>query len=370
MPHDSLGTLTDPVILFFALGLLAGAVRSNLEIPGQVTKFLSLYLLLAIGFKGGQALAASGLDVDTLTVLGLAMVVALIIPLIGYRVLRLRINAFDAAAIAATYGSVSAVTFVAASQFLTGRGDAPGGHMTVALVLMETPAIVMAVVLANRARARAAATATHLPVPQLAGVGAGDGLIPPSGALDARAPAVESTSGGPAPASMNGEDPGRGVGAVLRAAFTEGSFVLILGSLVVGALSGEAGGEAMHPFVHDLFKGLLALFLLEMGLLVSRQLREVRGIPPFLAGFALVMPLVGATIAFALGSAAGLSTGDLTLLMVLAASGSYIVVPAIARFAIPEALPARYLTMSLAITFPFNIVLGIPLYHAVAGLVA
>lgn len=367
MPHDSLGTLTDPVILFFALGLLAGAVRSNLEIPPQVTRFLSLYLLMAIGFKGGQALAVSGMGADTLTVLGLALVVAMLIPLIGYRVLRWRISAFDAAAIAATYGSVSAVTFVAASQFLTSRGDAPGGHMTVALVLMETPAIVMAVVLANRARQRAAAAATaHAVVPQLVGVGAeaGAGMAAGGGDRAAAAPC------GPAGPETSGEHSGRGVGAVLRAAFTEGSFVLILGSLVVGALSGEAGGEAMRPFVHDLFKGLLALFLLEMGLLVSRQLREVRGISPFLVCFALVMPLVGATVAFVLGAGAGLPTGDLALLMVLAASGSYIVVPAIARFAIPEALPARYLTMSLAITFPFNIVLGIPLYHAVAGLVA
>lgn len=355
MPHDSLDTLTDPVILFFALGLLAGAARSNLEVPAQVTKFLSLYLLLAIGFKGGQALAASGVDGETVLVLALAVALALVIPLIGYQVLRLRVSAFDAAAIAATYGSVSAVTFVAASQFLTSRGDAPGGHMTVALVLMETPAIVVAVVLANRARARLAATAPATP---------------------ARVPAPAGASGSahdatdPSPADGEDGPDSQRIGAVLRAAFTEGPFVLILGSLVVGALSGEAGGEAMSPFVDDLFKGLLALFLLEMGLLVSRQLREVRGISLFLVAFALVMPLVGATLAFSVGAVAGLPVGDLALLMVLAASGSYIVVPAIARFAIPEALAARYLTMSLAITFPFNIVLGIPLYHSVAGLVA
>ena len=157
---------------------------------------------------------------------------------------------------------------------------------------------------------------------------------------------------------------------MLFRSFSEGSFVLLLGSLVVGAVSGEAGGEAMAPFVVDLFKGLLAFFLLDMGLLVARQLREVRGIPLFLVGFALVMPLVGATLAVALGAPAGLPVGDLTLVMVLAASGSYIVVPAIARYAIPEALPSRYLTMALGVTFPFNIVLGIPLYHSVAGMVA
>lgn len=359
MSLDALGTLTDPVILFFVLGLLAGAVRSNLEIPTAVTKFLSLYLLLAIGFKGGQALAASGLTADAARVLSIGLVVALVIPVIGYLVLRTRIGAFDAAAIAATYGSVSAVTFVAASQFVSTRGDAAGGHMTVALVLMETPAILMAVVLANRARSLNASVVAS-PTPDLALLGAGGSGV---GA------GIAASSSTDPQQSSRPEGPQR-IAAVLRTAFTEGSFVLLLGSLVVGAASGAEGGEAMGPFVYDLFKGLLAFFLLDMGILVARQLREVRGIPAFLIGFALGMPLLGATLAFLLGASAGLAVGDLTVLMVLAASGSYIVVPAIARYAIPEALPSRYLTMALGITFPFNIVAGIPLYYSVAGTVA
>lgn len=361
MPHETLSTLTDPVILFFLLGLLAGALRSNLEVPPAVTKFLSLYLLMSIGFKGGAALAASGVTSTALTVVGLAVLLAVTIPVLGYRVLRRRTSPFDAAVIAATYGSVSAVTFVAATQYVTARGDEPGGHMTVALVMMETPAVVMAVLLATWVRARsavAASTPGAVPVGAAAGTGVGGGGAHAPGALDADSPASGTPAGAP------------GVGAVLRSALTEGTFLLLVGSLVVGAASGASGEATMAPLLHDLFKGLLAFFLLDMGLVVARQLRQARGVPPFLLGFAVVMPLVGATLALTLGVLVGLSVGDLTLLTVLAASGSYIVVPAVARHAVPEAMPARYLTMSLGVTFPFNIVVGIPLYHALAGVLA
>ncbi|MCX6406120.1 MAG: sodium-dependent bicarbonate transport family permease [Propionibacteriales bacterium] len=348
MDLSMLSNLTDPVILFFVLGLLAGTLRSNLELPPAVTKFLSLYLLMSIGFKGGEALAATGITGTALTVMGLAVLLSVTIPVIGYRVLRRRVAPFDAAAIAATYGSVSAVTFVAATQFVTSRGDEPGGYMTVALVMMETPAVIMAVLLATwvRSQRRAAEPA----------------LV-----------AARTTGSGPdAPTTPTSDLPpaGASVGSILRGAFTEGTFLLLVGSLVIGVASGSSGAETMAPLLHDLFKGLLAFFLLDMGLVVARQLREVKGVPPFLIGFAVVMPLFGATLALVLGVLAGLSVGDLTLLTVLAASGSYIVVPAVARHAIPEALPSRYLTMSLGITFPFNIVLGIPLYHAIAGIVA
>lgn len=358
MDTSTLGNLTDPVILFFVVGLTAGALRSNLEVPAAVTKFLSLYLLMAIGFKGGQALAVSGVTADGARVLALAVVLAVTIPVLGYAVLRRRVGAFDAAAIAATYGSVSAVTFIAASQFTTSRGDEPGGHMTVALVLMETPAIVMAVVLAELARSRARRSVLLTrPVEVTAG-----------GTPAAPAPLDDLDDlgdlGDPGPSS------GPRVRGVLRTAFTEGTFVLLVGSLVVGLAAGADGGQAMAPLVVDLFKGLLAFFLLDLGLLVARQLREARGIDPVLVGFAVAMPLVGATMALLLGASAGLSVGDLTMLTVLAASGSYIVVPAIARYAIPEAQPSRYLTMALGITFPFNIVLGIPLYHLAAGALA
>ncbi|MCO7239692.1 MULTISPECIES: sodium-dependent bicarbonate transport family permease [unclassified Aeromicrobium] len=348
MDLSMLSNLTDPVILFFVLGLLAGTLRSNLEVPPAVTKFLSLYLLMSIGFKGGEALAATGITSTALTVMGLAVLLSVVIPVVGYRVLRRRVAPFDAAAIAATYGSVSAVTFVAATQFVTSRGDEPGGYMTVALVMMETPAVVMAVLLATWVRAQ-----RQVAEPALVA-----------------ARATDSGPDAPTPPTSDLPPAGTTVGSVLRGAFTEGTFLLLVGSLVIGVASGSTGAETMAPLLHDLFKGLLAFFLLDMGLVVARQLREVKGVPPFLIGFAVVMPLFGATLALVLGVLTGLSVGDLTLLTVLAASGSYIVVPAVARHAIPEALPSRYLTMSLGITFPFNIVLGIPLYHAIAGVLA
>jgi hypothetical protein len=331
--------LIDPAILFFFLGIFIGAVRSNLEIPAPVAKFLSLYLLVALGFKGGQSLADAGFGGDTIKVLAVAMVLAMLIPAWSFAILRKRVDAFDAAAIAATYGSVSAVTFIAASQFVASRGEEAGGYMTVALVVMESPAIVMAVLLATWVRSRAAVAPTGAAV--AAGGSGGEG-------------------GG------HGSDQPMSIGAVLHEAFTDGAHLLLIGSLVIGFVSGDTGGEAMKVFTNDIFKGLLAFFLLEMGLLVARQLREVRDVGPFLIGFALVMPLVNASVALAIGWLIGLDVGDLTLLAVLAASGSYIVVPAVIRFAIPEARPSRYFTMALAVTFPFNVVLGIPIYYTVA----
>ena len=357
MNADALSNLLDPAVLFFLLGLLAGAVRSNLEIPPQVAKFLSLYLLVAIGFKGGQELAVTGLGVEGLKVLGIALLLAVVVPALGFLVLRKRVDQLDAAAIAATYGSVSAVTFVAASNFVASNGDPAGGYLTVSLVLMESPAIIMAVVLASWVRQRrpeespagtfpeAPGTA---PSSSMADVVAGDTMVE----VEEQAPVAPAT-----PFSAR---------SVLHEALTNGANVLLLGSLAIGFLSGAKGGEAMAPFTDGIFKGLLAFFLLEMGLLVARQLREVRDVGLFLVGFGLVMPLVAASLALLLGGLAGLAVGDLTVLTVLAASASYIVVPAVVRFAIPEARPSRYLTMALAVTFPFNIMVGIPLYYAAA----
>jgi uncharacterized protein len=333
----ALTNLLDPAVLFFFLGLAIGAVRSNLEIPAPVAKFLSLYLLLALGFKGGQALGEAGLTAEGMKIIGTALVLATAVPALSFAVLRHRVNAFDAAAIAATYGSVSAVTFVAASEFVAGRGDPAGGYTTVALVLMESPAIVMAVVLATWVRTRGGAAGSLIGTQA---VGAGVLTVPVG-----------------SPVSVT---------AILREAFTDGAHLLLIGSLVIGLVSGDDGGESMAPFVDGIFKGVLAFFLLEMGLLVSRQLREVRDVGAFLVGFAVAMPVLAASTALLLGWALSLGVGDMTVLAVLAGSASYIVVPAVVRFAIPEARPSRYFTMALAVTFPFNIVVGIPLYYAVA----
>lgn len=367
--------LTDPAVLFFFLGVFVGLIRSNLEIPAPVAKFLSLYLLMALGFKGGQALGDAGLSGEAVKVVGAALILALVIPTLAFLVLRRRVNAFDAAAIAATYGSVSAVTFVTASQFVAARGDEAGGYLTVALVLMESPAIIMAVLLASWARSRGAstvdATGPTALISPAAPAPVSVGSTPDLAIKDARTLVPESDhAAGRLGPDEGGTEHGNGplsIKEVLREAFTDGAHLLLIGSLIIGVVSGDAGGEAMYPFVNGIFKGLLAFFLLEMGLLVARQLREVRDVGPFLILYGLVMPLVGATMAMAMGTVLRLQVGDLTLLAVLAASASYIVVPAVVRYAIPEARPSRYFTLALGVTFPFNIIIGIPLYHAVAG---
>ena len=322
----------DPAILFFVFGILAGSLRSNLEIPPPISRFLSLYLLMALGLKGGFALAKSGLTTEVLISLGSALVLATVIPLLGYVLLRRFLNGFDAAAIAATYGSVSAVTFITSVQYLDQHAIAYGGHMAAAMALMESPAIVMAVVLANYVRKHAPpAPATPLGVAAVP-------VAPPKGSL----------------------------GHILHESLTDGAQLLLMGSMLIGILVGESGEAAMKPFSVDLFKGMLAFFLLDMGLLAARNMGQLKGKSPWLLAYAIVGPLVHASIAFALGAALDMSAGNVALLMVLAASASYIAVPAVIRHAIPEANPSLYFGMSLGLTFPFNILLGIPLYVAVA----
>jgi hypothetical protein len=332
-----LQSLLDPAILFFVFGAVAGLARSNLEIPPQVSRFLSLYLLMALGLKGGFALAKSGLTSDVAVSLGCALALAVVVPAIGYQVLRRLVSGFDAAAIAATYGSVSAVTFITAVQYLDGRGVAYGGHMAAALALMESPAIIMAVILANAMRRSQAV------------------------------PAVASF-GGAAAVTVPGPPPGAdmSVRKILHESFTDGAQLLLLGSMAIGLATGETGKTAMQPFTGDLFKGLLAFFLLDMGLTAARNFGELRGKPPALLAYAVLGPLAHASLALALAVLAGLSPGNGALLMVLAASASYIAVPAVLRYAIPEASPSLYFGMSLGVTFPLNILLGIPFYTSVA----
>jgi hypothetical protein len=313
----------DPAILFFVFGIFAGLVRSNLEIPPQITRFLSLYLLMALGLKGGFALAKSGLTTEVVVSLGSALLLAIVVPAMGYWVLRKFLNGFDAAAIAATYGSVSAVTFITSVQYLDTHGIAYGGHMAAAMALMESPAIIMAVLLANFVRQREGA-------------------------------------------HQSGAAPSAPLGKILHESLTDGAQLLLMGAMLVGVLTGSAGEAVMKPFSVDLFKGMLAFFLLDMGLLAARNMAELKGKSPWLLAYAVVAPLCHAAIALGLGLALGLSSGNVALLMVLAASASYIAVPAVLRHAIPEANPSLYFGMSLGLTFPFNILVGIPLYVSVA----
>ena len=313
----------DPAILFFLFGAFAGAVKSNLEIPPQISRFLSLYLLMALGLKGGFALHKSGFTSEIGFSLGLAVFLAIIIPIFGYWLLRRRLNTFDAAAIAATYGSVSAVTFITATQYLDQFQIEYGGHMAAAMALMESPAIILAIILANKARA---AQSADLKTKQ------------------------EASS----------------ISKILHESFTDGAQLLLLGSMLVGLVSGDAGQKLMAPFSIDLFKGMLAFFLLDMGLMAARNFGGLKGKPPITVLYAIGSPLFHALLALTLCKLIGLPLGNTILLMVLASSASYIAVPAVLRHAMPEVNPALYMGMSLGITFPFNIILGIPIYSVIA----
>lgn len=310
----------DPAILFFVFGVIAGLARSNLEIPPAISRFLSLYLLMALGLKGGFALAASGLNAQVLISLGAAVAMASAIPMFSYVVLKKIIGRFDAAAIAATYGSVSAVTFITAVQYLDTHQLPYGGHMAAAMALMESPAILLAVFMANKVRAEMRST------------------------------------------PINSATPATSMGHVWHEALTDGAQLLLLGAMLIGFFSGEQGQAVMKPFSVDLFKGMLAFFLLDMGLLAARNVGKLKGQPVSLLLYALLAPAVHASLAMVVGGCLNMNPGDLALLMVLSASASYIAVPAVLRHAIAEANPSLYFGMSLGLTFPLNILLGIPLY--------
>ena len=324
----------DPSILFFLFGVIAGGLRSNLEIPPQISRFLALYLLMALGLKGGFALSKSGFTPEVVVGLGCAIALALAVPALSFVLLRRIVSDFDALAVAATYGSVSAVTFITATQYLDSRGLPFGGHMAAAMALMESPAIVVAMVGANLLRRRAA------------------------GAL------AMSRSG--AVALHTFDMPDLGLRRVLHESLTDGAQLLLIGSMLVGVVSGEAGKAAMQPFSGDLFKGMLAFFLLDMGLLTARNVGQLEGKAPGLLAYGVVAPVAHGALALALAAAVGMSVGDGALIAVLAASASYIAVPAVLRHALPEARASLYFGLSLGLTFPFNILLGIPLYVAAA----
>jgi hypothetical protein len=309
----------DPTILFFIFGVFAGLIRSNLEIPQQIAKFLSLYLLMALGLKGGFALAASGFTTEIVVVLGLALFLSFLVPTISYLVLRRFLNGYDTAAVAATYGSISAVTFVTATQFLSNQSIEYGGFMAAAMAIMESPAIIMAVALAAGTRAKAGVTTAAV--------------------------------------SIKG---------ILHESFTDGAHILLLAAMAIGMITGETGSAAMHPFTGELFKGMLAFFLLDMGLQVAKNVPELRGKSPWLLAYAVTFPVIHAAIALGLCLLLGVTAGNAALMMVLAASASYIAVPAVVKHAIPEANPSVYFGLSLGITFPFNILVGIPLYTMAA----
>jgi hypothetical protein len=312
MMNDLLVNLLNPPVLFFFLGLLAIALKSDLDIPQPLPKLFSLYLLLSIGFKGGVELRVGGLDAAMALTLLTAVSFAIAVPFVAFWVMKPRVGAADAAAIAATYGSVSAVTFITATSLLATLQIPSSGYMVAAMALMESPAIIVGVALARRA-------------------------------------GIQSE--------------GREGNNLWREAFFGGSVLLLMGSLVIGLLTGEEGYKSLKPFTTDIFKGILCLFLLDMGLLCGRRLSGGwRALGGFSLGFALIVPLINAFLGGILARMLGLEIGNAFLLVTLCASASYIAVPAAMRGAVPQANPGRYVTMALAITFPFNVLVGLPLY--------
>ncbi len=308
--------LLSPVILFFILGALAAALRSDLAIPETIAKGMSLYLMAAIGLKGGTEVAESGLNGGLLLAAILGIALSCLIPIWSYAALRGfgRLDAVNAGAIAAHYGSVSVVTFAAGSEMLKASGMAPPGYMVAVLALMETPAIVVGLMLARRGGAKATQSR----------------------------------------------------GDLLRETLLNGPVVLLMGAFVIGLIVGKDGVKPVSPFFEAGFRGVLCLFLLDMGLIAVRRLRETRSLSLRLASLGIAFPIVNGALAIVIAGLLGLDAATAATLGILAASASYIAVPAAMRLALPQADSGLSLAMSLAVTFPFNILIGIPLYTLIA----
>ena len=320
-----LQNLLSPPVLFFFLGVIAVLVGSDLEIPSPLPKLFSLYLLLAIGFKGGLELQHSGLGGQVLPTIGAAVVMSLVVPLYSFLVLKTRFDGFNAAAIAATYGSISAVTFITAESFLETQKLPFDGFMVAALALMESPAIIVGLLLVK--------------------------LAAPQKRPDAR---------------------GMRWGAVLHEAFLNSSVFLLVGSLVIGLLVAAyspASITKMEPFSDKLFYGALSFFLLDMGIVAAQRIRDLRQAGAFLIVFSVLMPLFNAVVGVLIARGLGLGPGNALLFVVLCASASYIAVPAAMRMTVPEANPSLYISTALGVTFPFNIIVGIPIYMALVNTV-
>jgi uncharacterized protein len=305
----------NPPVLFFFLGMLAVLVKSDLDIPAPIPKLFSLYLLLSIGFKGGVELARSGITQPILITLVAAIAMSILVPIYTFFILRSRLDPYNAAAIAATYGSISAVTFITAGSFLDQLQIPYDGYMVAALALMESPAIIIGLILVN--------------------------------VFTDRTTESESIQWS----------------EVLQEAFFNGSVLLLVGSVAIGFVTGEHGWQTLKPFTQDMFYGVLTFFLLDMGLVAARRIQELQKTGVFLISFGVLIPLLNATVGIFLAKAIALSSGDALLFAVLCASASYIAVPAAMRLTVPEANPSFYISAALAITFPFNILLGIPLYE-------
>ena len=305
--------LLNPPVLFFFLGMLAVLVKSDLEIPAPIPKLFSLYLLIAIGFRGGSELAKSGITQDVFSTIGAAILMSCVVPIYTFFILRIKLDPYNAAAIAATYGAISAVTFITAGSFLDQLNIASDGYMVAALALMESPAIVVGLILVKVF-------------------------------------------------AVNQDGQEFDWGEILRESFFNGSVFLLFGSIIIGILTGEHGEEVLKPFTQDLFYGALTFFLLDMGLVAAKRIQDLQKAGVFLIAFAILTPIFNAGIGIAIAKLIQMPQGNALLFAVLCASASYIAVPAAMRLTVPEANPSLYISTALAVTFPFNILVGIPLY--------
>jgi hypothetical protein len=310
-----------PPVPFFFIGFLAVLFKSDLEIPGPISKFISLYLLMAIGFKGGVELHHSGLNWEVGKVLIAAIIISIAIPFYSFFILKKKLGPANAAALAAAFGSVSAVTFITASNVLESMDLKAGGEMVAAMALMESPSIIIGVLLYKKY-------------------------------------------------SANQEEGHHSdIKEIFREAFLNGSIVVLLGSLIIGLLSHEKGHKIMNPFLGDIFKGMLSFFLLDMGVVAGKRIASLKSAGFFVVAFGILMPLFNAAIGIGISYLCGFSFQNAFMFTILCASASYIAVPAAMRIAIPDADPGIYVPVALAITFPFNIMVGIPLYLYVLGFI-
>lgn len=318
MFETAIQTFTSPVVLFFILGLCAAFIRSDLAIPEAIAKGMSLYLMAAIGLKGGVAVSKSGIDATVLSALGAGIIAGFLLPFFAFWVLKSfgQLDRINSGAVAAHYGSISVVTFVTAVEILTGQAREPGGYMVAVMAAMEAPAILSGLLLAR-------------------GLGSKDG--------------------------------GQSMGEMFHEVFTNSSIVLLLGAFVIGMIGGASGFAEVSPFFEAGFKGILCIFLLDMGLIAARRMMDAQSITWRLTAIAIFLPIVNGAVGTGLGVAIGLDAGSAAALGVLCASASYIAVPAAMRLALPEADPGIYLTMSLSITFPFNVLINIGLISALAA---
>jgi len=311
--------LLSPAVMFFVLGITAGFIKSDLKIPESISRYLSIYLMMAIGFKGGVAMAETGnINSQIIATIVGGMLIGLFQPFIAYKLLRCttKLDSTTAAATAAHYGSISMVTFVTATSFLEVSNVIYAGYIVAILAMMEAPAIVSGLYIAHRAN----------------------------------------------PKTLHSNEEKQ----LAREIFTNGAILLLFGAFIIGLVTGEPGLKKVEGFLVTPFQGVLCLFLLDMGLLAVRNLTHLKLFTPALAAFGIYMPLIGAIVGLTASKLIGLDTGTGTLFTVLCASASYIAVPAAMRLALPEAKAEIYLPLSLGITFPFNIAVGIPLYYAMA----